>query len=333
MNYRLKILGAGLIFCGATALGGSADAYEFGYAGFAQAPGLVVGNAATAPPPGLYMFNQVFTYNPQIVGPGAPSVGGLRTNVNVDAEASGLVWVPGWHFLGADYDAVIAQPFLTSSVGNPIDVVQSGIHNTLIVPIELSWKLGNGFFAKAGFGAYVPDGTVSGPSGLGSVGAPWWTFQPNLVVSYLNGGWNLTANMFEEINTRNTMTGYTSGDVLHAEFTAVKTIGKWTIGPVAYYVGQVTDDKSSGFYGGAINVNRYNIWAAGGLVGYNFGPAQLNVWAFDEVAANASGGTAGGPGVDSAIITKGWSAFASLSFRLWAPDEPATTPTRPQFHK
>jgi hypothetical protein len=140
--------------------------------------------------------------------------------------------------------------------------------------------------------------------------------------TWFNDGWNLTANMFEEINTRNTVTGYTSGDVLHAEFTAVKTIGKWTIGPVAYYIGQVTDDQSSEFYGGAINVNRYNIWAAGGLVGYNFGPVQLNVWAFDQISANASGGTAGGPGVDSAIITKGWSAFASLSFRCWAPDGP-----------
>jgi hypothetical protein len=26
-------------------------------------------------------------------------------------------------------------------------------------------------------------------------------------------------------------------DILHAEFTATKTIGKWTIGPVAYYAG------------------------------------------------------------------------------------------------
>src|SRR5258708_2381738 len=137
MNYRLKILSAGVIFCGATALGGSADAYEFGYAGFAQMPGLVVGNAATAPPPGLYMFNQVFTYNPQIVGPGAPSVGGLRTNVNVDAEASGLVWVPGWHFPDPHYDAVFAQPFLTSSFRNPTTLAQSRIPNTLLPPIDL----------------------------------------------------------------------------------------------------------------------------------------------------------------------------------------------------
>ena len=31
--------------------------------------------------------------------------------------------------------------------------------------------------------------------------------------------------------------------MLHADFTATKTIGKWTFGPVAYYFGQVTNDK------------------------------------------------------------------------------------------
>jgi hypothetical protein len=95
----------------------------------------------------------------------------------------------------------------------------------------------------------------------------------------------------------------------------------------------VTNDTSSAFYGNAINVNRYNIWAGGGLVGYNFGPAALTVWATQEFSSNASGGTAGLPGTDSASITKGYSVFANLSFRLWAPDEPATLPKRPMFTK
>jgi hypothetical protein len=217
-------------------------------------------------------------------------------------------------------------------VGAPVNVQQAGMHNTFIAPIELSWKLGDsGFFAKAGLGMYVPTGSVSGPNGLGNVGNPWWTFQPNVSFSYFKDGWNLTANLFQEINTASTVTGYRSGDVLHAEFTATKTIGNWTFGPVGYYVGQVSNDRSSSFYGGAINVNKYDVWAAGALVGYNFGPAALNVWAFNEFSATASGGTPIG-GIDSAAITKGFSVFASLSYRLWAPDAPAT-PTMPQFHK
>ncbi len=312
---------------------GSANAYEFGSPGWATKPGITIGPGASTPPPGVYMFDQVFTYQSQIVGPGAPNVNGNSTKVHAAVEASGIVWVPGWMFLGATYDAVIVQPFIMADVGSPVNVQQAGLHNTFIVPVELSWKLGeSGFYAKAGLGLYAPDGTITGPNGLGSVGNPWWTFQPQLALSYIKDGWNLTANLYEELNTKNTITGYQSGDVFHADFTATKTIDKWTIGPVAYYSGQVSNDKSSAFYGGAINVNRYDIWAVGALVAYNFGPATLTVWALDEVSSHASGGTPVA-GIDSASITKGFTAFASLSYRLWAPDEPVAPTKRPAFYK
>lgn len=328
-KFELSVIVAGA----AMALAQPVNAYEFGYAGSAQKPGITLGGGtAGAPPPGLYSFNQVFTYQSQIVGPGAPNPGGSPTSVRAAVEASGLLWVPGWTVLGATYNAVIVQPWIMSDVGSPVNAHSVGMHNTYIVPGELSWKLGDsGVFIKTGLGIYVPNGTISGANGLASVGNPWWTFQPEFVVSYLKDGWNLTANIFEEINTRSTRTNYLSGNVLHAEFTATKAVGSWTVGPVAYYVGQVTDDKSSAFYGGAINANRYALWAAGALVGYNFGPVQLNVWATHEFSASAARGTAGPPGVDTASITKGTSVFANLSFRLWAPDEPA--PRRPLISK
>jgi hypothetical protein len=330
---RRKVLigGAALALSAAST---AANAYEFGAPGWAQKPGITLGgSSAEAPPPGIYMFDQFLTYQSSIVGPGAPNVGGSATKVEVASEASGFLFVPGWTFLGATYDAVLVQPFIMDSVGLPINVQQSGAHNTYIVPAELSWKFGqSGFYAKTGLGIYVPDGSISGVNGLSNVGNPWWTFQPEFIVSYLKNGWNFTANIFEEFNTKSTVTGYTSGDVLHAEFTATKTIDKWTLGPVAYYIGQVTSDTSSSFYHGAINVNSYDIWAAGGLVGYNFGPVQLYVWALDEFSAHASGGSIPIPGPDTATITKGYSVFAQLNYRLWAPDEPAA-PKGPLFHK
>ena len=313
---------------------GPAVAFEAGYIGSAQKPGLVLGNAAVTPPAGLYMFDQALTYSGALVGPGAPGAsGGDKVSVHIAAAAAGLLWVPGWTVLGATYNAVIVQPFMMVDVGSPVNVNPAGMHNTFLAPIELSWKLGDsGFYAKAGFGMWMPTGTTSGPNGLGNIGAPWWTFQPNLVISYFKDGWNLTANVFEEINTASSVTGYTTGNVLHAEFTATKTIGSWTFGPVSYYVGQVTSDKSSAFYGGAVNVNRYDILAAGALVGYNFGPASLNVWATQDVSARAFGGT---PrfGVDSATVARGFTLFASLSYRLWGPDDQGMPAARTMFHK
>lgn len=87
-----------------------------------------------------------------------------------------------------------------ADVGNPVNISPFGMHNTFIVPVELSWRLGDsGFLVKTGLGIYAPDGTISGANGLGNVGNPWWTFQPNLVVSYPKDGWNLTANFFQEM--------------------------------------------------------------------------------------------------------------------------------------
>lgn len=310
-----------------------AMAYERGYPGVSQPAGIFITASAGAPPPGIYMFDQFLTYQANITGPGAPNVNGAQAHLSVASAATGFLFVPGWTFLGATYDAVIVQPAAMAAVSTPINTLGTGFQNTYIVPAELSWRLGDsGFFVKTGFGVRIPDGSIQGPTGLGSIGAPFYTFQPELLVSYLKDGWTLSANFALEINTANSITGYTSGDALHAEFQATKRIGKWTVGPVGYYVGQVTDDKSSAYYAGAINTNRFNIWAAGGLIGYDFGPAALTAYAVDEFSHNASGGTArfaGGP--DTASIAAGWKAFLTLSYRIWAPDEPKASPAL--YHK
>ena len=316
----------------------SAMAFESGFPGFGQPAGLFITATAGAPPPGIYAFNQINTYQATIVGPGAPNNNGVPMHLSVAADAQGFVYAPGWNFLGATYDAVIVQPFALSNVGwNPSlplgtppipNTLQYGVRNTYVVPAELSWRLqDSGFFVKAGLGFQLPDGTITGPTGLNSIGSPWYTIQPEILFSYLKNGWTASANFSLEINTENTITHYTSGDVLHAEFQVLKRFGKWNIGPVGYYMGQVSNDRSSAYYNYAINVNRYNIYAAGLSIGYDFGGAQANIMAVDQFHADASGGTPRFPGgSDSASIANGWKVIAQLNWRVWAPDAPGTTP-------
>src|ERR1700748_1958016 len=240
MKSNIKAL---LAVAGMTAFAFSpANAYEGGVQ-WQSKPGVLIGASAGVPPPGIYMFDQVFTYQANIEGPLKNSLlSGAKNGVQAAVDVQGFLFVPGWTFLGATYDAVLAQPFVMANFGNPIDEQQAGMHNTYIVPAELSWKLADsGFAIKTGLGIYTPDGTVTGPNGTGSVGSAFWTFQPEVIISYLKDGWNLSAAIYEEFNTRSTVSQYKSGDILHADFTATKTIGKWTFGPVAYYVGQVSD--------------------------------------------------------------------------------------------
>jgi hypothetical protein len=231
---------------------------------------------------------------------------------------------------------------------NQVDMF-AGVHNTYFVPVELSWKLGtSGFAVKTGLGIYAPDGTVQGApgtnvvvsgnslNGFGNFGNKYWTFQPEVIFSYLKDGWNLSAAIYGEFNTANQIDHYTQGDVFHVDFTATKTIGKWTFGPVGYYVAQVSNDKCSDLtcltahpFGTLGNTQNYQLFAIGGLVEYNFGPASLSVWATQEVYSKASG--AGllpvvPGGVDLSNTTKGMTVFATLSYRLWAPEEPAKAP-------
>ena len=44
------------------------------------------------------------------------------------------------------------------TLGNPINFTALGVHNTLIEPLGLSWKVGDsGLFVKLELGAYVPE--------------------------------------------------------------------------------------------------------------------------------------------------------------------------------
>jgi hypothetical protein len=344
-----------------------ANAFEGGVA-WQQKPGAFIGASAGVPPPGIYMFDQIFTYQSNLTGPITNAVG-THNGVQNATDIQGFVFVPGWTFLGATYDAVVALPFGMVSVGQPVALNKnqvdmfSGVHNTYLVPVELSWKLGtSGFAVKTGLGIFAPTGTIQGPqgtnvvvsgnslNGFGNFGNDYWTFQPEVIFSYLGGGYNLSAAIYGEFNTANRLDHYTQGDLFHADFTATKTFGKWTLGPVAYYAAQVSSDKCSdavclqthplGLLSGTGNATlgntqRYQLFALGGLVEYNFGPASLSVWATQEVVAKASGagvipagtlGPAQPVAVDLSQITKGMTIFATLSYRLWAPEEPAKAP-------
>ena len=310
--------------------------------------GLFIGSSAGVPPPGIYMFNQEFTYQSNVRGPITNAIGS-NTGFHAAVDVQGFLFVPGWTFLGATYDAVLVQPFVMESIGAPLNVQLSGAHNTYVVPIELSWNLGNsGFAVKAGLGIYTPDGTQTGlPGRTGNAGDPYWTFQPEVIISYLKDGWNLSAAIYEELNTRNSVSQYQGGSILHADFTATKTIGKWTVGPVAYYYGQISNDSCSSAVclaaypltatslpgtAAFTAASRSNVWAVGGLVGYNFGPASLSVWATQEVSAKASNPAAAAlvPGGDTALTAQGFTVLATLSYRLWGPEAPAKAP---MFHK
>jgi hypothetical protein len=337
MKFNVKAL---LAAAGVAAFAFSpANANELG--AWETKPGAFIGTSAGAPPPGIYMVGQVFTYQANFAGPGINNGMAFGTTGKVAAQAAVnadvFLFVPGWTFLGATYDFIIVPIFVMNGAGAPIGGITSGMFNTYVVPIELSWTkiAGTNFAVKTGLGMYVPTGTVQGVNGLGNEGRSAWTFQPELILSYLGNGWNLSTAMYYEINTADTRTNYTTGDIFHADFTATYTIGKWTFGPVGYFAGQVTNDKCpvgicTAFYPtGATGFQRYSLAAVGAILQYDFGPVTINVWGTQEVYAHASGAI-NAAGLDTSTITRGSTIWTNISFALWNPPAPAAPP---MFHK
>jgi hypothetical protein len=323
------LIGAGAAACTCSH---SALAIEAGAAPQSTS-GATIGATAKPLDYGIYFSNKTLVYQGIQVGPGAAQQNGNGAPVTRVLDMVTITAVPGWNILGATYSASISQKFAGKRTGQPTNTSANGLSNTLFSPIQLAWNLGNGFYVQAGFGMYAPDGTTSGPTGLANVGAPYWTFQPQLILSYIKDGWSLTANLYDEINTRNRITGYTTGEIFHADFTATKTIGRWSFGPVAYFTEQITADQPSAAMP-LINQGRFENFALGGLLAYDFGPVKVSTWATDEIYARGYGGTP--PGVGRNTTTRGYAVFGQVSFKAFPFQDDAfgpAAPARPMIYK
>jgi hypothetical protein len=284
--------------------------------------GLTIGlPTGAAPPTGLYLLHRFNYYSSHIV-----DAKGSRTGdtVGTSAVASQLIIVPGWQFLGASYSAFISQPLVqlrTNIAG--VKNTTSGIANTAWSPFNLAWKLGGGWFASVGFSFYGPDGYVTGVNGTNGIGAPFWTFEPSVAVSYLGHGWDLTLHAVYNSNTTNPYDQYRSGDQLFIDLTVTKKIGKFEFGPVGYFARQMTPDRDpNGVYAALAALGTPGIYnaptalAVGGLLGYELGPVRLQIYATDEIYARDT--------------TQGWKIWGNLTVPLWSPKPPRAGKPRPR---
>jgi hypothetical protein len=282
-----------------------------------------------APPPGLYsgietaylgLAGQNGGRGNQLPGQAVPAV----------AQAVPFLYVPGWNFFGATYSFGVVQAFYMGSfssslgnlntppVGSPLAIPVGGfgwyevLANTFWSPINFSWNLGQGWFFSASF-------NVTGPDGSRWAGTPnpdYWTFEPAAAISYLGNNMVASANFFYDINTQSTgpccvaaSKPVTSGNSLYIDGYWTWKIGKWQLGPVAYTEIQTTSDTGPGcaVAGGALCGNLRTV-DVGALVGYDFGPVDMQVWFTQSVYRQNA--------ID------GFDMWTRIGFKLWGPEAP-----------
>jgi hypothetical protein len=344
---RLKSLAVGgaaaaLIMTGAISQSFAVESGTFNYL-----PGASIGiPAGAAAPPGIYTgFEQDMLFiggggqggvygNQAGTGPG----GALGAHLGAYVGIVPIVWSTGLNFLGANYSVAVIQPFTTPFVGaggstgscanlgvGPLCVWQQMFINTVWQPLNLSWNLGHGLFASIAFSFQGPDGSQY----AGVANPDYWTYQPGAAISYLDANWLLSANFAYLIygpskgiasNLGGTAfgSGYTNGQEFTGDFTFLYKVGKWSFGPVGYVNAQTTNDRAGGggcaalaasaAFGG-FGCGRQLQGAAGALVGYNFGPVDIQVWFTDQF-------------INRDTVGGGAEFWTRVGFRLWGPEAP-----------
>lgn len=232
-------------------------------AGSAAQPGQTIGLPVGAQlPVGLYFVNL--------------SSFGVRETAPRDSESNvnlpTFAWSTPWTVLDARLQFFFTQPVVASSVrGAPY---QSGVGQQLLAA-QLAWDLGNDFGVSYLFGGYLPIETrfLTQTASL----------TQRFAVSYTGNDWNLTANLLHGIflDTR-AVTGAFYPDYLNLDLTATRKFGKWQVGAVAF--------GSTDLPTGLASYRAQGQIAVGALVGYNFGPVNVQAYVTRDVVERNYGG-------------------------------------------
>jgi hypothetical protein len=233
----------------AFAVEGGLSPYPKGFAGFMS--GLV------PPDQGLYLTDDYYHFHGSADRDVRGGIAEFGVGATLDADFLAATYVTDLHALGATYAVGGALAYagvgLHATIDAPnsgIDVHlnQSGIADSLILPVILGWNDGNWHY-NFNVSIYVPTGEYS--KGELSVGKNIWAFMPAFAVTWYDpkSGWEASSSFTFVTQTFNGATDYQSGDIVHWDWGAGWHFGAhqaWEIGVQGNLVEQITGDSGSG---------------------------------------------------------------------------------------
>jgi hypothetical protein len=249
--------------------------------------GVHEGEAAGAlPPPGWYgVLNNYYADYSQFDSKGNKIEG---SHLSALVELPILLYVPGIKILGADYGVAMAQAFDYTSFAPSQAATPGGgnlgTYNTVLLPAILSWKLPYHFSVRTSLTLLLPDGSSSPSSNLknGGLGSAndFMTVQPDLGVSWLYNGWNVSVSTHYAVPVTDSNAGginYHTAAEFSADYTVTKTIGAWTMGVGGEQENQFSNDSVNGVSKPGTRTTNYGV---GPIVGYQFknGLSLMALW-------------------------------------------------------
>jgi len=225
------------------------------FAGSVTEQGETLGLALGAPlPEGVY-FADTSSYISRSNKPDISAVVNIPT----------LVWSTPWKLFGGRIEGYTAVPEDMLTVEGH---QSSGFYNIPLL-IGEAWDVGDGLGVSNFVGGYSPMNT-------GGLATDNWVFNDRAAVTYKVDGWSITAHSIygyvgKDIHTNQQDTP----DYFNYDLSATKSLGKWSLGPVAY--------GSHDLSGLGSGYKKQSQFAMGGFVGYNFGPIDWQCYVTHDV--------------------------------------------------
>lgn len=245
MKFAMKTVAAGAMLAASTVTA---------LAGSELFPGITTGIPLGAPlPEGVYLVS-------------IPSYGSRDSTPRVDVAAGApawMIWSTPWTIFGGRLIFDTVTPYVDARV--PGIIGRSGFANTLL-DTQLKWDLGGGLFGGLQSGVYLPRN--NGLNDLG-IAHDWAAWQGVAALSYLKDGWNLSSTFVYGTGKKGPAGTDVAPSWFNYDFTATKKFDKFEVGAVAFG----STDLDPPFAGYA----KQSQFAAGGLVGYDFGPVNVQL--------------------------------------------------------
>jgi hypothetical protein len=282
---KLFALGLGAAALSATALPAAANSWT-------QAGATMGSPAGFLPPPGLY-FVGAANY-----GVSSTDSRGLPDALGVGVQS--FIWVPGWTFLGAQYAASATAIEIEAGFHHANYV--RGVYNPVVSPVNLSWNLGNGFGFSIGEGIYLPLTSTD-------VHNPGAGFEQHFNLSYIANDWVASINGWYTLSASDDA-GFRQPDTLNIDYTLARNFGKWEFGVVGYTSWDTNITNANRGLGKGEDIG------IGGLLGYNFGPVDLQLKATHEIVSHG----------DAQYGPEDTRVWVTIVIPIWNPTPPAAKP-------
>ena len=210
------------------------------------------------PPPGVYLVNYLLLVQKNSIRDNSGNSLPMNFKADVVAEVPRLIYVSPFTLLGASWGAQAFLPIYSADIqagsslatpgGKAVDSREKGLGDIIFSPLVLGWHFGPELHAVFALDIWAPTGNYDKDRPATQIlSKNHWTFEPVLAVSYLKEGFDVSAKLMYDFNTRNSDTSTDPGQEFHIDWALGYGLKNGLSGGlVGYNYWQTTDDEVNG---------------------------------------------------------------------------------------